>query len=186
MVSWMMAASIALAYIGAAQQVSDEQNGAATSQAATSQPASRPAGSRTTFRKPDQARVLEELLQRKEMPKPILPSYPQGEGPVPSVGEADRRPGEPLLLEGTVLVERPGRYVTADGRALFLFHADASSRKAERMEILANQYLEIMENEVRAGISEFVITAEVTSYRGQNYLLLRKVLRRVPNRNLSP
>jgi len=186
MVSWMMAASIALAYVSAAQQVSDEQKTAAASQAAASQPASRPVGSRTTFRKPDQARVLEELLQQKEMPTPIFPSHPQGEGLARTESDAAGRPAERLLLDGTPQSNRPGRFVVADGCPLFIFHADDSSRGPQRLEILRNQWLEIMEDEAKRGVSEFVITAEVTSYRGQNYLLLRKVLRRVPNRNLSP
>jgi hypothetical protein len=181
-----MVASIALTYLGVAQQVSDEEQGGAASQAAASQPTSRPVDSRSTFRRPDQARVLEELLKQKEMPRPILPSRPQGEVVAGSEQAAPGRPGERLLLEGTVLVERPGKYVAAEGRALFVFQADDSSRTAERMEILRNQYLEIMEEESRAGVSEFVVTAEITSYRGENFLLLRKVLRRVPNRNLSP
>jgi hypothetical protein len=187
MVSWMMTASIALAYIGAAQEVSEEQKASATSQVATSQPTSRPGGSGTTFRRPEQARVLQELLQRRETAKPILPWTSGGEGPDRSGGVEGSKPGEPLLPEGEVVVERPGKYVAGeDGGARFLFQADDSSRGVERMEILPNQFLEIMENEAKAGISEFVITAEVTSYRGRNYLLLRKVLRRVPNRNLSP
>jgi hypothetical protein len=180
---WLIAASIALAWLDTPPQGADQEKQAEPGQTATSQPASEPADAQSTFRKPEQARILEELLRQKERPRPILPSH------LPS----ERRPGrgsgpgeQTLLLEGTPLVERPGRYVVADGRPLFVFRPDDSTRAPQSMEILKNQYLEIMEDEAKTGVSEFVVSAEVTSYRGQNYLLLHKVLRRVPNRNLSP
>ena len=36
------------------------------------------------------------------------------------------------------------------------------------------------------GTTDFVITAEVSQYRGSNYLTLRKVLKRVSNANITP
>jgi hypothetical protein len=183
MMYWMIAAALALTWVSPPQQRLDQEQPAEPGQVGATQPASRPGEPQSTFRKPDQARILEELLRRRESPRPIRPAQPGGV----QASEADASTADkPLLLEGTPLVERPGRFMVADERPLFVFHPDDSSRAPQTMEILKNQFLEIMEDEAKVGVSEFVISADVTSYRGQNYLLIHKVLRRVPNRNLSP
>jgi len=46
--------------------------------------------------------------------------------------------------------------------------------------------LEVMENEFETGVTEFVVTAELTRYRDRNYLLLRKCQRRISHGNLAP
>lgn len=149
---------------------------------ADTQPASRPADSNPTLRKPGQAQVLKNLLARKDRPVPVRP-VPSGSGPVkPSVGPD----GQPLLLEGTFVVERPGRLTREDGRAIFVFRGDAEGTTTRSMPILESQLLETMEREAEAGYSEFIVSGEVTRYKGRNYLLLTKVLRRVANGNLSP
>ena len=151
------------------------------------QPTSRPTDSNPTLRRPAQAEILKNLLARDERAAPIRPQEPQTKP-----GRAGRPPatvdaqGQPLLLEGTFLVERPGRLVREDGRPKFIFHPDASSSATRTIEIVPNQLLEAMERETDAGFSEFVVSAEVTRYKGSNYLILRKILRRVAHGNLSP
>jgi hypothetical protein len=147
------------------------------------QPTSQPAEPRSTLRKPSQARILENLLNRADRPLPIKAQTRL------EPAESSSDPGVqrfPLLLEGTFLPERPGRLVREEGRARFVFIADGSAAATRSMPILESQLLETMEREAEAGFSEFIISAEVTRYRGQNYLLLRKVLRRTEHGNLGP
>jgi len=150
-----------------------------TSQPAESQPTSRPAGS-TTLRRPAQADVLRNLIGEQDRPKPVAPVEP---------GKKEAKEGAAAgatLLEGTQLVERPGRLVHEDGRAKFLFTAEVGAAGPRSMAILESQLLETMEREAETGFPEFIISGEVTRYHGNNYLLLRKVLRRTSNGNLSP
>ena len=176
MLRWILMTVCTVMLAGQAQEKQPAEKPADT------QPATRPAGSSTTLRKPAQADILKNLLRRDERPMPIRPQkpLPTGEG-----GEASHA-GQPLLLEGAFLFERPGRLVHEDGRAKFVFHADDGTQATSTMEICPNQLLEAMEREVEAGFSEFIVSAEVTRYRGCNYLILRKLLRRVGHGNLSP
>jgi hypothetical protein len=171
------------------QQSKDKQEPAKTSstddvqQAADAKPATtQPAKREGTLRKPEQAQILEHLLGQKDV-VPLQPQTTPGRRP-----EQDAAgPGaQPLLLEGTLLVERPGRYVEQSGRAVFICRVDTEDSAPRKMPILENQLLETMEREAQAGFSEFIVSAEVTRYRGKNYLLLKKVLRRASHGNLSP
>lgn len=156
-------------------------------QSADTQPATRPADGSGTLRKPAQAEILKNLLGRDERPTPIRPQDPAtrvGGSPTPTGGAtAD---GRSLLLEGTFLVERPGRLVHEDGHAKLVLSPDVEGKGPRTIEILPNQLLEAMEREADAGFSEFIVSAEVTRYKGVNYLILRKILRRVEHGNLSP
>ncbi|MFO0837202.1 MAG: hypothetical protein U1D55_01650 [Phycisphaerae bacterium] len=91
-----------------------------------------------------------------------------------------------LLLEGTMLVDRPGRIVIRGERAEFEFAPDASGKGARSMEILRTQLLEYMEREAAGGVSEFTVSAEVKRYRGRNTIELVKVARRIDHGNLGP
>lgn len=152
------------------------------SQPATSQPATRPADARTTLRKPAQAEILRNLLEQQDRPTPIQPDAPAQREASAGIGPD----GQPLLIEGTSLIERPGRLMREGGRSKFAFHAEGDTEAPRTMEILESQLLETMEREAEAGFSEFIISGKVTRYRGQNYLLLWKVLRRTSHGNVGP
>ncbi len=91
-----------------------------------------------------------------------------------------------LLLEGTILVDRPGRCIIRGDRAEFEFAADASGKALPPMEVLKTQLLEYIERDVAAGTAEFIVSAEVKRYRGRNTIELIKVSRRVAHGNLGP
>jgi hypothetical protein len=156
----------------------------AATQPATTQPASAP----RTMRKPEQVEIIESLLRDRQRSSPILPQDPQAAvgAEVTTTQPAGAAEGPGLLADGATLVERPGRMVVEDGKPRFVFYAGADEPKLHTMDILPNQLLEALEREVQRGSSEFVISAEVTRYQGRNYLLLRKILRRVGHGNLAP
>ena len=154
-------------------------------QTATSQPTTQPAAAPT--RRPVQAEILKKLIQeqqRRAPIEPVDPGGPRGATIARSARQEDPE-GNPLLVDGTVVVERPARLVYEDGRPKLVLTLEGSSRQRS-MELLRNQLLAAMEHESTAGFSEFVITGEVTRYQGENYILLRKLLRRVDNGNLGP
>ncbi len=146
----------------------------------TTQPATTTPPEQSTLRKPDEAAILKNLLRQQDRATPILPA-----GPAEATSQASRG-GPQLLLEGTFLMERPARLIYEGDQPQLAIQADVGAPKLETMTVLENQLLEMMEREAQAGFTEFVVSAEVTRYRGRNYLLLRKVLRRVGHGNLSP
>ncbi len=172
MLRWMLLSVCALLLMGQTEEKSPPIRPVET------QAATRPAPTNTVLRRPAQADILKNLLSREARPAPIKPQDPQ-------TGKVDQ-PGEPLLLEGSFVVERPGRLVHEDGRAKFVFLEEGGAPALRTMEILPNQLLEMMEREADSGFAEFVISAEVTRYKGTNYLILRKILRRVGHGNLTP
>ena len=153
---------------------------------ADSQPTSQPAGSGSSLRKPQQAEILRKLLLQREPTQPILPT-PDATTPAETASQpaTGTSPGQ-LLVDGTFIVERSGRLVIENNRALFVFHVDGDNLDLPAMELNPNQLLETMEREAELGFTDFVISAEVTRYRGHNFLNLRKVLRRIEHGNLGP
>ncbi len=178
MLRGILVAACALLLIG---QVEDKPQPA--SRPTQTQPATRPTDSNPTLRKPAQVEILKNLLRQQDRPTPIQSQTSPGRpDSTPGLGSD----GRPLLAEGTFLVERPGRLMREGGRAKFVFHVNGESEASRSMPVLESQLLESMEREAEAGFSEFIVSAEVTRYRGTNYLLLRKVLRRTEHGNLSP
>lgn len=162
-----------------AQNVPAENPPRAAAAPAASQPAQEPP---RTARRPVQAEILEALLRDREAQKPIQPVDPSA-----PAGQAGATPETAnLLLEGSILVDRAGRLVRKQERAEFEFVGQTGDQALPPMIILESQYLEAMEREADAGAREFVITAEVTRYKGRNYLRLLKLTRRLENGNLSP
>jgi hypothetical protein len=181
MLFWILATVCALLQTGPSQDKAPAKD-----KPSATQPATRPADGNSTLRKPAQAEILKSLLGRDERPTPIHPQDPaprDGARPTPTGAAVD---GRTLMLEGAFLVERPGRLVHEDGRAKLVISPEAEGKGPRTLEILPNQLLEAMEHEAEAGFTEFIVSAEVTRYKDANYMILRKMLRRVGHGNLSP
>src|SRR5262249_29620588 len=141
-----------------------------------SQPASQPSG-----RTPEQASVLKELLRSVDRPAITTPEPIRSSEPSPAARKDDS-----LQAEGTLLVEKPGRLIRSGERSEFKFTSPEGKGLAQPLELLPNSWLEYMEKEADAGASEFIITADVTTYRGRNFLMLRTYRRQVSHGNLNP
>ena len=129
--------------------------------------------------------ILEELLRDVEQarPTPILSDVAAG----PKAIEDDSHAGISLLPDGYPLSERAGRLHRSGTRLEFYFTSGSPAPDApDVMEFNKNRWLEAMEAEAEAGVEEFIISAEVTRYRGQNYLNLWKYRRQISHGNLSP
>jgi len=155
------------------------------SEAPATQPTSQP-GQQTRPRGPTQARILEELLRGTEqrVARPILPeAAANSEGAEAENGES----GRSLLLDGTPIWDRSGHLVHFGDRSEFHFDPTGADNAGPAvMEFNKNALLEAMEAEAEAGVAGFRISAEVTRYRGHNYLILRKYRRQISNDNLAP
>jgi len=136
---------------------------------------------------PPQAAILSELLRERESPQELLPKWTaDSTGPAGDRTATHDPQGQPLMPEGTLLIERPGRLVRTGDVAEFVFVPSAAEPQTLRLEILPTELLELMERLAASGESEFVVTAEVTRYHGQNRIFLRKVLRHVSHGNVAP
>ncbi len=93
--------------------------------------------------------------------------------------------GRKLLPEGSLIVNRRGRLIRTSGQWLFAFESDGRTMSDPPIVLLPNSWLEKMEADVAASPDPIIfrIGGEVTTYRGKNHLLLRKVL--VERRRLS-
>lgn len=186
----VIAAGIVLTAVGQGEPKSAARAGApsAGAQPATQPASTQPATGPRTQRPPAQQEIIQGLLRDRER---IVPIPPQGSEPIPGkevapAGAGAAGEGPALLPDGTTIVERPGRLLAEDGKLKFVFVTDEGQPQLRTMELLPNSYLEAMERLAQGGESEFIITAEVTRYKQQNYLLLHKVLHRVGHGNLGP
>ena len=137
-------------------------------------------------RQPRPEDIIREFQKQRPQLVPVLPTGPEDETVRRSLPDetaaASRRPAR--LPDGAMLADRAGRIIREGQWWVFVFESDSSSYPEPPMKLLPNKALERMVRESRGGLDPvvFVITAEVTDFRAENYLLPRKVLRK---RNLG-
>jgi hypothetical protein len=139
-------------------------------------PASAPAGREV---RPED--IIQQLLQSKPRRAVVLPqSMPAAEpestaGPV---AEGDVPAGQRVWPEETMLVDRPGRVIPSEKGWTFVFEDKGNAVARKPIRLLPNRMLETavaVGGDKTLGVV-LVVSGEVTEYRGNNYLLLRKVL----------
>lgn len=145
---------------------------------ATTQPTSQ-----ATPHTPPQADIYRQLLREEERPTRILPTNPAAPTETSS---APSMSASGLMLDGTLLVDRPGRLIRVDDRSMFRFSASGEEGLSSTLELNKNGLLEAMERESELNGGEFYVTVVVSQYRGSNYLTLLKYRRQVSNGNLAP
>ncbi len=147
-------------------------------------PATQPADDR----EPTPQEIIQRLMQNKPLKEVALPEQVRvATQPAPEQ-EADDREGEgrleaaagsgPRWLPETVLADRAVRLVPGDTWWTFVFEDLGNDPEVEPVRLLPNRQLEAAIAHSNAGTNAtvFVISGEVTVYKGVNYLLLRKVL----------
>jgi hypothetical protein len=132
--------------------------------------------------------VLREFQQDRPRAEPLLPASDLDAAyDKPGTGERD---GSVLRLpDGYFLVDRTGRLAQEGEWWVFKFVSDNNPASAPNppMRLLPNQMLERMIRESQGagrGV-EFIISGEVTDFMGENYVLLRKLMRKRDLGNLS-
>ena len=130
--------------------------------------------------------VIKQLESRQaidptERPAPLVPGRPAAtagreQALDPSVlGIAPGGKQPTLRREGEFVISRRGRVVqSGDGQpSLFAFEADAKDSPETPMILLPCQLLETMEMlaQQRGDTVQFIVSGQITAYRGANYLL---------------
>ena len=92
-----------------------------------------------------------------------------------------------LIPGGTPLMSRPGRLVRSGDWLTFYFESDHPDNPQPAMKMLPSQTLSLMMEAAPAHTPGlvFLVSGEVTEYRGENYLLARAAMRRIDSGNLS-
>lgn len=139
--------------------------------------ASRPGRTSTPPRSPEQRAVLENLLRERER---------AARAAAKPTADSSRPRDQNGLPEGTILFDRPGRLMRSGDRSEFQFARTGDEAVLPDMEVSKNSWLEFMEREADAGATDFVVTGEVSRYRGRSYLTLLSYRRVVDNGNLKP
>ncbi|MCG8403989.1 MAG: hypothetical protein MI923_02205 [Phycisphaerales bacterium] len=140
-------------------------------------------------REPSASDILEELQKesRREAKVITMPKGASGQrrvrGPAPVPrGNAIQAAAARLLPDGSRIVDRPGRLTREGDYFTFSFESRGQGAPELPIRLLPNRLLEDMEV-ISSGGAEpvvFVLSGEVTEYRGVNYLLIQKLLVR-PN-----
>ena len=101
-----------------------------------------------------------------------------------STGRGEKRG---LLPDGSPLVERPGRLTSSSDGWVFVFESDRLDYPEPPMALLLNMNTQLMVEAVAKDATGlvFLVSGEVTSFSGRNYLLPRIAQRRIDSGNLS-
>jgi hypothetical protein len=104
--------------------------------------------------------------------------------PLPAARDATE-PGR-CRPEGTLLPEFPARLIRLDDRWLLARESRGAEAAPPPYPVLPNRMLEVMVSASRGGQLSlvFLVSGELTEYRGGNYLLVRKVLIRRDDGNV--
>lgn len=110
---------------------------------------------------------------------PLRADGPTG-GALPGVGGA-------MLLDGSPLVGRPGRPIKSGDWWTFVFESVNADYREPPLKLLPNKNLELMISATRDSPSGIVliVSGEVTTFQGTNYLLVRAATRRIDTGNLK-
>lgn len=135
-------------------------------------------------REPSATDILRELTERnKKRSRVVPPSLPgrsrrtkvSPEGvPTNAVAQPERK----LLPDGYRLVDRPGRLVREGDGFVFAFESCGLGAPELPLRLLPNRLLEDMEIKSDGGEKSlvFIVSGELTEYRGVNYFLIQKLL----------
>ena len=133
--------------------------------------------------------IIREFQKERPTAVPVLPTGEEDELHLRSEDDEEQngRKSRPLLPDGCMIFDRAGRIAQEGDDWLFIFESDNESYAEPPMQLLPNQTLERMVRESQGGLASvvFIVSGEITEFRGENYLLPRKVLRRRELGNLK-
>ena len=86
----------------------------------------------------------------------------------------------------TSLIGRSGRLVREGDAWLFTFDSDQPGQSDDAFRLLPNKNLEFMAEAAESNFAglRFVVSGEITEFEGQNFLLVRAVIRPLDAGNL--
>ncbi len=123
------------------------------------------------------------MLQTQQPDQSVM-LRPSGESPAASRrAPAD---GRTLMLDGSPVVNRPGRLVREGSWWTLAFESNRPDAAEPPIRLLPNQVLELMVRTSQRGSIGlvFIVSGEATLHDGENYLMTRSVTRRLDLGNL--
>jgi hypothetical protein len=161
----------------------DQKSDADKTQQATPDQQTRPAEPVTeaevrTQPTPTSEDIINEFLKKRPEAIPILPT---GQPDETVVRQSDSGSDvHARLPDGHILSDRAGRISKIGERWMFSFESDNVSNPEPPITMLECRILEQMVRESRGGTEPviFIVTGEITDFRGENYLLPRMALRK--------
>lgn len=137
-------------------------------------------------REPSAAEILRELSRHGDAPKPVILPVTPGQQRQVVVDSAAIPPNSVTALntklfpDGYRIVDRPGRLAREGDYYTFSFETRTEGPVEIPIRLLPNRLLEDMEIVSAGGTKPivFIISGEMTTYHGVNYLLVQKLLTR--------
>jgi hypothetical protein len=192
---------------GPASEPQPPANATATTGASTDEPAAAP---RPVIDDPNRSPapvsaedILSEFQRERPVAEPLLPKPQPSDTPklptqpgrspgATSITDSGYDPSDgprARLPDGFILVDRAGRLVREGEWWVVTFVSDNHPQTLGEppMKLLPNRMLERMVRESQSSrrTVEFIVTGEVTDFMGENYLLLRKLMRKRDMGNLT-
>ncbi|NOT01428.1 MAG: hypothetical protein HOP29_12455 [Phycisphaerales bacterium] len=129
---------------------------------------------------PTQEEIIQMFKKQTPVDEPVRPV-----GATAAAG--DGTPDGSLLREGQYITDYVGRLSEEGPWRMLRFESDSAAAPMAPIRLLPNQLLERMVRETEAASEGvlYVVSGEVTMFESENYLLLRKVLRRKTPVNLE-
>ena len=122
--------------------------------------------------------MLRQMLQpQREAAQPLRPASDATAGDEHEARETPSATGQPLVPDGTPLLDRVGRLTPGpDGTMEFTLESDGRILADPPMLLLPNRKLQQLEDRLRTSYRDLKVSVsgEVTTYRGRNYLLLSR------------
>ncbi|HRX87520.1 MAG TPA: hypothetical protein P5572_21045 [Phycisphaerae bacterium] len=133
--------------------------------------------------------ILKEFQKERPVAEPLMPKpMPEEDGEAVQADGGVAAGSSARLPDGYILVDRTCRLVRDGDWWEVVFKSDNHPETAGEppLKLLPNRMLERMvrESQSTAGSVEFIVSGEVTDFMGENYVLLRKLMRKREMGNL--
>lgn len=128
----------------------------------------------------------EDVLAMLQTQQPDQSVMPRPSGESPAAWRRAPADGRTLILDGSPMVNRPGRLVREGSWWTLAFESNLPDAAEPPIRLLPNQVLELMVRTSQRGSIGlvFIVSGEATLHDGENYLLTRSVTRRLDLGNL--
>ena len=151
--------------------------------------AAEPAASVHPAEKPDQLppdASAEDVFARLQAQTPEQDALRGASVESPLVPVREASDSQMLMLDGSLVVNRPGRLIREGSWWTLVFESDRRETAESPIRLLPNQALEMMVRTSQSGSIGlvFIVSGEAALYNSENYLLIRSVTRRMDLGNL--